>query len=744
MRRVVTIAAVLAAGLGSLAVVPAVGAPSERLANVERVSLASGGTQANGSSRSPSISPNGRFVAFLSDASTLAPGDEAGTDLFVRDRAVGNTRRVPRPRLPGYRSELSYVAAPAISDTGAVAFNVMMSSDASSPNASSRFVVWHHAPGSTSPVELAGGGHHGDSREPIISADGETVAYEWRGPNLDRWVPGAGVWVWRDGTSRLAAANDASRGVGYWPSDLSVDGQRVLVGAVFGPWGREWQIWDAATGFLTRVDVDDRGGPLNARLGALSGDGTKYVTAGNGTVWIHDIDERSSMERALPGPLGTPQFDEIEVDHDASRVLLKGILDHPRGRQYAGPRHHLVDLTTAEWWTMDVPAGGGNVSAESTSVPSLTGAGDEVVFASDSDRLVPRDTNRTSDVFVAGAPSSCGDAVVIGLRGSGDNATGGDHPGRHAQAVASELAWRGVRLRHDTDTNPHDGAIGVAYPAIDAYNPFYGASVNDGVAALDRAVAGVRHDCPGVPIVIAGYSQGAHVIQSWTDTLGGTTPGDVAAVIAFASPRFAPYHRASRGTFEADMDGGILGPDGFGPLDMRARAFCVDGDIVCQGRETSVFTTDAHTGGRYGAPTSDGEPASGEGPAIMADAVSFAHWAVIDAVGGRPEATNVGGDMYSIATGGGDNGHRLSAARMWGEGAPTSSFEWDLDGDNKVDRTTTGPTTHHEFGRQARSFTNPLLPARPVWAQVRARLVDGATTRWYQRCISRDYVGGGC
>ena len=61
-----------------------------------RVSISSAEGQANGaSSFSPSISADGRYVAFESDASDLVANDTNGTaDVFVRDRQQGTTRRV--------------------------------------------------------------------------------------------------------------------------------------------------------------------------------------------------------------------------------------------------------------------------------------------------------------------------------------------------------------------------------------------------------------------------------------------------------------------------------------------------------------------------------------------------------------------------------------------------------------------------------------------------------------------------
>ena len=61
-----------------------------------RVSVDSGGAQANHESWSVSIDGSGRFVVFASLASNLMPGDtnEDGIDIFVHDRSTGLTRRV--------------------------------------------------------------------------------------------------------------------------------------------------------------------------------------------------------------------------------------------------------------------------------------------------------------------------------------------------------------------------------------------------------------------------------------------------------------------------------------------------------------------------------------------------------------------------------------------------------------------------------------------------------------------------
>lgn len=61
----------------------------------ERVSVASDGTQGNWNSYYPSISADGRYVAFDSEASNLVSGDtNHSRDIFVHDRQTGQTTRV--------------------------------------------------------------------------------------------------------------------------------------------------------------------------------------------------------------------------------------------------------------------------------------------------------------------------------------------------------------------------------------------------------------------------------------------------------------------------------------------------------------------------------------------------------------------------------------------------------------------------------------------------------------------------
>ena len=58
-----------------------------RAGTTERVSVSAAGTQADGGSADPTMSVDGRFIAFTSDATNLVPGDTNGAeDVFVRSR----------------------------------------------------------------------------------------------------------------------------------------------------------------------------------------------------------------------------------------------------------------------------------------------------------------------------------------------------------------------------------------------------------------------------------------------------------------------------------------------------------------------------------------------------------------------------------------------------------------------------------------------------------------------------------
>jgi len=153
----------------------------------ERVSVASGGAQGNSASAGSSISADGRFVAFYSIASNLVAGDTNGTwDIFVRDRSSGTTERVS-VATGGAQGNLAS-GSPSISADGRfVAFGSGASNlVAGDTNGVADVFVHDRQNGSTVRASLGTGGAEGDGDSPNgrISASGRFMAFYSVATNL--------------------------------------------------------------------------------------------------------------------------------------------------------------------------------------------------------------------------------------------------------------------------------------------------------------------------------------------------------------------------------------------------------------------------------------------------------------------------------------------------------------------------------------------------------------------------------
>jgi len=153
------------------------------------VSRNSRGRASNAWSWMPSLSPNGRFVAFCSTASNLArpdrhprvphlgPGLDPHTDVFVRDLRRGVTRRASSDRRGGMANAGS--CRPSVADDGDVAFE----SEASDlvrgdTNGFIETFVYDWTARRVRAVAVpAGGGGSAGSEGAAISPDGRYVAF---------------------------------------------------------------------------------------------------------------------------------------------------------------------------------------------------------------------------------------------------------------------------------------------------------------------------------------------------------------------------------------------------------------------------------------------------------------------------------------------------------------------------------------------------------------------------------------
>jgi tricorn protease-like protein len=155
--------------------------------DIERVSVASDGRQANGDSEAPSISSNGRIVAFISDATNLVPGDTNGAqDVFVHDLDTGTTERVS-VATAGTQGNDDCFSLSLSADGRFVAFGSYASNlVANDTNTVIDVFVHDRNTATTERVSIASDGTEAndESFSPAISSDGRFVAFQSDATNL--------------------------------------------------------------------------------------------------------------------------------------------------------------------------------------------------------------------------------------------------------------------------------------------------------------------------------------------------------------------------------------------------------------------------------------------------------------------------------------------------------------------------------------------------------------------------------
>lgn len=145
----------------------------------ELISISTGGGAADDYSGQPEISPDGRYVVFWSYASNLVSGDTNGqSDVFVRDRSTGLTDRVSVDSNGNEQPAGSFGGS--ISDNGAnVAFYTLADIGPNDTNDNWDVYVHNRFNNSTALIsETSGGIAAGSSFEPRISPNGDLVAFD--------------------------------------------------------------------------------------------------------------------------------------------------------------------------------------------------------------------------------------------------------------------------------------------------------------------------------------------------------------------------------------------------------------------------------------------------------------------------------------------------------------------------------------------------------------------------------------
>jgi Tol biopolymer transport system component len=163
----------------------------------QRVSVGAGGIQGDNESEFASISGDGRWVSFWTNATNLVPGDGNNTpDMMVFDRSNGVLRRISSTSSGTAGNSESWRGA--ISRNGRLVVYQSLASDLvpNDTNASSDIFAFDLVTGVTTRVSVSSSGAQGAdySEESAVDADGRFIAFNSRAPNLvagdmNAWTP---------------------------------------------------------------------------------------------------------------------------------------------------------------------------------------------------------------------------------------------------------------------------------------------------------------------------------------------------------------------------------------------------------------------------------------------------------------------------------------------------------------------------------------------------------------------------
>jgi Tol biopolymer transport system component len=345
----------------------------------ERVSLGLGNLQADGRSASQTISANGRFVAFASDAGNLVAGDTNNTwDVFVRDRWARTTQRVsigPNGAQWPFSSSGPQISA----DGRFIAFTSDWPLSPGDRNADIDVFVHDRSSGRTETISVTPSGKTGNGQSQsgnitTLSSDGRFVAFASYANDLvpdDTNTKGStDVFVrdrWKHVTRRISVGRDGAQGndSSFEPS-ISADGCRVAFTSnasnlVRGDNDNQSDIflYDCRTDTIAKVGLGHMGVEPNGscREPALSADGRV-----------------------------------VAFNSDATNMISRDT-------------NGVVDIFVRNLWTSLVRrANLGPESKQSEAIApgpgGISGAGRIVSFVSEASDLVLDDTNGLSDVFI--------------------------------------------------------------------------------------------------------------------------------------------------------------------------------------------------------------------------------------------------------------------------------------------------------------------------------------------------------
>ncbi len=448
-------------------------------AAIERVSVDSAGSQGDKGSSNASISANGRYVAYSTEATDIVLDDNNNTwDVFVHDRVTGTTERVSVDAAGGQGDGASY--DPSISADGRyVAFWSLASNLVAEDTNGTWDVFVHDRVTETTQrisVDAAGAQGNGRSWDPSISADGRYVAYSSEATNLvSGGSNGARDTLVYDRvtatTERVSLDSAGAQVIGNTDApSISADGRYVAfhtenaLVAEDGNGKHDVYVRDRVeeTTELVSVDLAGNAGDSHSFQPSISADGTYvafYSLAGNLVsddnngfydIFVRDrvarTTERVSVDSA--GAEGDGDSSVPSISADGRYVAFYSVASKLVAGDTNGVQDEFVhDRATGRTARVSVDSAGAEANGASFH-PAISADGRYVAFASAASNLVLGDTNGVDDVFVNGNPladsSFRGHRVVLDPGTVATDINFGNH--NHAP-------WQNPDNRLDVDDN---------------------------------------------------------------------------------------------------------------------------------------------------------------------------------------------------------------------------------------------------------------------------------------------------
>jgi Tol biopolymer transport system component len=411
------------------------GATADAVQETTRVSVDSAGVESNDRSLLPSLSADGRFVVFTSDADDLVANDLNGvSDVFIHDRVTGTTERVSVDSTGNEADGWSFAHfRQAISGDGTLVVfgSAATNFDPNDQNGCYDVFVRDLRSGTTQLVSVDSSGLAGNSNSggPVISADGRCVAFESDANNLVANDNNKHRDIFlRDlasGTTERISVDSAGKegnGVGIDPA-LSADGRFVafestssnLVANDTNRWADVF-VRDRQSGTTERVSVATSGAQANhvSDWLSISADGSLVVFQSYATNLVSgDLNLDSDVfvrDRALgtttrvsvdsAGAEGDGYSGAASIDPEGRYVAFKSSASNlVAGDTNQSADVFVRDLATGTTVRRSVDSTGSQVGGTSLD-PAITAGGRVVAFESYASDLVAADTNGVLDVFV--------------------------------------------------------------------------------------------------------------------------------------------------------------------------------------------------------------------------------------------------------------------------------------------------------------------------------------------------------